>query len=317
VCLNCSWLVSTNSASAGEKHQFQTETKQLLDIVANALYTDRHVFVRELISNSSDACEKVRHRQVTGDGVIDADEDLSIHLYTDDNDGTLTIIDNGIGMNRDEMIQNLGTIAHSGSKKFVDTLKAQSQATTPGGSASNVIGQFGVGFYSAFMVADEISVFSRSADPSQSEETLWHSLGDGSYDLQPATGVTRGTKIVLKLKDSCRDFSNPSTIEDIIKRYSNFVNFPIFLNDTQVNAVQALWTLNKSDVTPQQYEEFYKYKAKAYDKPMMTLHFAADAPIELKVLLFVGQVNEVRTISQIVFELASISHRSSWSTSQP
>lgn len=262
--------------------------------MANALYTDRHVFVRELISNSSDACEKVRHKLVTGDEVVQAEGDLSIRLYTDDAQGTLTIIDNGIGMSREEMMQNLGTIAHSGSKQFVETLKAQRDAAASGGSASNVIGQFGVGFYSAFMVADEINVFSRSADPTQDGETLWHSLGDGAYDLQEAAGMNRGTKIELKLKDSCRDFCNPSTVEDIIKRYSNFVNFPIFLNDTQVNTVQALWTMPKSEVSPEQYEEFYKYKAKAYDKPMMTLHFAADAPIELKVLLFVGQVNEVR-----------------------
>lgn len=273
----------------GEVHVFQTETKQLLDIVANALYTDRHVFVRELISNASDACEKVRHMQVSGQDLVEPEAALGIQLFTDEEAGTLTIVDNGIGMNREEVKTNLGTIAHSGSKQFVKALQEGAAE-----AAQNVIGQFGVGFYSAFMVADDIEVYSKSASPDSPEETLWRSTGDGSFSIAPASGAGRGTRIVLKLKDTCKDFSNAATVEDIIKRYSNFVNFPIFLNGKQVNTVSALWAVPKSQVTEEQYEAFYRYKAKAYDKPLMTMHFASDAPIELKALLFIGQMNPVR-----------------------
>jgi len=270
----------------GEKHTFQAETKQLLNIVANSLYTDKHVFVRELVSNASDALEKLRHRQVAGDAIREPGEQLCIRITTDEAAGTLTISDSGIGMDKGELVDNLGTIARSGSKAFMAKLQTEG-GVGAAGTGANIIGQFGVGFYSSFMVADNVTVFSQGAGL-DAPPLCWTSTGDGSYEIAPAEGVPRGLKVVLKLKDTCRDFASASTIKDLITKYSNFVNFPIFLNDKQVNTVGAIWALPKSDVSEEQYTEFYKFKSGDFDAPLFRLHFASDAPTSIKALLFVG-----------------------------
>jgi TNF receptor-associated protein 1 len=282
-----------------EKHTFQAETKQLLNIVTHSLYTDKHIFVRELISNASDALEKLRHRTVSGEPISENETPLEIRISCDDISNTITIADTGIGMSREELIENLGTIARSGSKAFLQKLRARSESASGSSTTSTssdvgsaIIGQFGVGFYSAFMVAESISVFSQSADPSITQGYCWTSAGDGSYEISQAENVARGSKIVIKLKDSCKEFANENTVKGIIKRYSNFVNFPIMLNQKQVNTVTALWTKSKSDITEDQYVEFYKYKSGDFEAPLYKLHFTSDAPIALKALLFVGQSHE-------------------------
>lgn len=259
----------------------------MLDIVVNSLYTDREIFLRELISNASDATEKLRHRQLTEDTVFDDGLDLKIEIVGDQKAGTLSIQDFGIGMNRDELIENLGTIAHSGSKAFLKALAESGERN------ENLIGQFGVGFYSAFMVADKVEVYSRSWQP-ESEGWKWTSDGSGDYELEPAEGLRRGTRVVLTLKKETADYADSGKIKDIIKRYSSFVPVPIFVESEKVNTVEAIWLKNKSEVSTDEYKEFYKFQANAFDEPRFWLHFNADAPLSINTILFCPRDNPER-----------------------
>ncbi len=262
-----------------EKHAFQAEIAQLLDLVIHSLYTDKEIFVRELISNAADATEKLKFLQTSGAEIFEPEAALKISVSTDDQAKTITFTDAGIGMTHGELIDNLGTIAHSGSKAFLEQLKANQ------GDAS-LIGQFGVGFYSAFMVAEKVTVFTRSYLPGESG-WLWTSDGRTGYEIEPAGELSRGTKIVVHLKDT--EFAQTANIERIIKHYSNFVQFPIELNGAAVNTVQALWTKNKSEITDDDYNEFYRYIGHDSDAPQYRLHFSADAPLSIRALLFVPQ----------------------------
>ncbi len=266
------------------KHSFNADVKKVLDIVVNSLYTDKDVFVRELISNASDALEKLRHTQLSESEIFDDKLELEINVNTDETAGTITIQDFGIGMTEEELNQNLGTIAHSGSKAFVEALAENSDA------ASSLIGQFGVGFYSAFMVADSVEVFTHSWQP-DSKGYQWSSDGSGEYTIEELEGQRRGTKIVIKLKEEQKDFSKEEHVKGIIQRYSAFVQYPVNLNGEKLNTVQAIWTRSKSDVTEEEYKEFYKFQANAWDEPRFWLHFAADAPININSLLFVPTEN--------------------------
>ena len=270
-----------------EKHEFQAEIKQLLDIVIHSLYTEKEIFVRELISNASDALEKLRHLKITEKDVFDDKLDLEINIATDDQAGTVTIQDFGIGMTKDELVKNLGTIAHSGSKQFLSALKEGGEKN------ANLIGQFGVGFYSAFMVAKEVKVYSHSYKADQPGH-VWTSAGDGSYEVEEVEGQRRGAKIVISLKDDEKRFATASTLKEIIKRYSSFVPFPVKLNGEKVNTVDALWLRSKSEIKDEEYNEFYKFQAKAFDDPMQRLHFSADAPLSINALLFTPKTNPER-----------------------
>ncbi len=267
-----------------ETHEFQAEIKQLLDIVVHSLYTEKEIFVRELVSNASDALEKLRHTQLTEKEIFDDKLDLEINLTTDDKAKTLTIQDFGVGMTRDELVQNLGTIAHSGSKAFLNAIKEG------GAKNDNLIGQFGVGFYSAFMVAKTVKVYSHSWKADEPGH-VWTSDGSGSYTVEEAEGQRRGTKIVLELKDDCEDFATETRIKSILERYSAFVSFPVNLNGTHINTVSALWLRSKSEIKDEEYTEFYKFQAHAFDEPRMKLHFSADAPLAINSILFVPQSN--------------------------
>lgn len=276
----------TAAAATAEKREFQAETRQLLDIVTNSIYTDKEVFIRELISNASDALEKVRHLQAVGESIVDPELQPKIQISTDESKNTLTISDSGVGMTKEEMIQNLGTIARSGSKAFLEQLGNDETTTN---AATGIIGKFGVGFYSAFMVGSKIDVYSRSALSSDQPTHVWRSDGTGSYEIATSTDhEERGSKIVIHLKDSCKEFASPKRIESIIRQYSNFVAFPIVMNGEPVNTIQALWTMDQSEITDEQYTEFYRFIANAFDEPMYRLSFKADAPIELKTLFFIG-----------------------------
>lgn len=267
-----------------EKQEFQADVSQVLDIVTNSLYTDKEIFVRELVSNASDALEKLRHLQLTEKEIFDDNLSLEIHIDTNEEDQTFTIVDYGIGMTRDELKQNLGTIAHSGSKQFIKALEEQAQ------KESALIGQFGVGFYSAFMVADEVTVYTHSWR-NDGEHLEWKSDGRSGYEITPSEGERRGCKIVVKLKDEYKEFAGKDRIKDILENYSAFVSFPILLNGERINTVEALWRKQKSEITDEQYTEFYKFTANAFDDPRYRMHFSADAPLELNALVFVPNEN--------------------------
>src|SRR6185295_14345768 len=267
-----------------QKFEFQAEIKQLLDIVVHSLYTEKEIFIRELVSNASDALEKLRHTQLTEKNIFDDRLDLEINVTTDDKAKTVTIQDFGVGMTRAELIENLGTIAHSASKAF---LKALGEG---GAKNTNLIGQFGVGFYSSFMVAKSVKVYShswRAAEPGH----VWTSDGSGSYEIEESEGQRRGTKIVIELKEDCSEFSQDWKIKEILERYSAFVSFPINLNGKRINTVQALWLRNKNEIKDEEYTEFYKFQAHAFDEPRLRLHFSADAPLSINALLFVPKEN--------------------------
>jgi TNF receptor-associated protein 1 len=272
------------STATPQKFEFQAEIKQLLDIVIHSLYTEKEIFVRELVSNASDALEKLRHLQLTEKDVHDDALPLEITITTDDKAKTVTIQDYGLGMTREELIKNLGTIAHSGSKQF---LKALGES---GAKNSNLIGQFGVGFYSAFMVAKSVKVYSHSWKKDEPGH-VWTSDGSGSYEVEEVADQQRGAKIVIELKDDCAEFSQDWRIKEILTRYSAFVGFPITLNGKKIETVQALWLRNKSEIKDEEYTEFYKFQAHAHDEPRYRLHFNADAPLTINALVFVPQEN--------------------------
>ena len=263
--------------------EFKAETKKLLDIVINSLYTEKDVFVRELISNAADALEKFRHESLTATDVFDDHLPLEITIDLDEEKNTLTITDTGSGMTRDELENNLGTIAHSGSNTYLAELVEAAQKDV------SLIGQFGVGFYSAFMAGSTVRVQTRSWDKSGGNE--WVSDGTGSFTISEMSGLHRGTKIIVELKDDAKDYAKDWKISSIVKQYSAFVSFPIKLGGETVNTVQALWTKNRSEINEEEYTEFYKFVANATTDPMYKLHFSADAPLAINALLFVPTEN--------------------------
>ena len=265
-------------------HEFQAETKQVLDIVVNSLYKDKEIFIRELISNASDALEKLRRIQLTEKNICDDNLEMEINVSTDDTKNQLTIQDFGIGMNQDELIQNLGTIAHSGSKEFIEALKSDGEKNDA------LIGKFGVGFYSVFMVAEKVQVFTKKWEK-EGNGYCWESDGSGTYNIEEAEGQRRGAKIVIYLKDDFSEFSKEDRVKEIIKKYSAFVQFPVSLNGDKVNTVDAIWMRSKKEISDEEYEEFYKFQANDYEAPLMRMHFNADAPLEINSLLFVPKRN--------------------------
>ena len=270
--------------SSPQTFEFQAEIKQLLDIVIHSLYTEKEIFVRELVSNASDALEKQRHLSLTEKAIFDDKLELEINITTDDKAKTFTIQDFGIGMTQAELVENLGTIAHSGSKAFVKALGEGDQ------KAAGLIGQFGVGFYSAFMVAKSVKVYThswRETEPGM----LWTSDGAGSYAIEESSGERRGSKIVVELKDECSEFSHEWRVREILEKYSSFVSFPINLNGKRINTVQALWLRSKNEIKEEDYDEFYKFQCHDTEKPRLRLHFSADAPLSINALLFAPKDN--------------------------
>lgn len=277
-------MSSEQTAPAAETREFQAEVKKMLDIVIHSLYTEREIFLRELVSNSADALEKFRHQRLLAEEVFDDHLPLEINIQADQEQNTLTITDTGIGMDRGELESNLGTIAHSGSRTFLANLDPAQQKDL------SLIGQFGVGFYAAFMAAGRVRVQSRSFRPDDSGHE-WISDAGGTYTIAPCPGIHRGTKIILELKEDAKEFADPERIKQIIRRYSSFVSFPIKVEGEAVNTVQALWAKGKSEIKDEEYNEFYKYIANAFDEPLARLHFSADAPLAVKALLFIPTDN--------------------------
>lgn len=279
-------LIPENETVVGEAvtKEFQAETKKILDIVARSLYSDKEIFIREIISNASDALEKVRHMMSTNTDVVDTDLPLEINISCDEEKKTFTIQDYGIGMSKDELIQNLGKIGFSGTSEFAKVLEDADRK-------KNLIGHFGVGFYSCFMVGTKVRVYSKSCTAEGDQGYMWESDGSGAYTLAPASGVKRGTKIVISLRNDADEFSVKKTVENIIKNYSNFVGFNIFLNGKAVNTISAIWVKQPSTVTEQEHKEFYQFIAKAYDSPQYTLHFMTDMPLQLQALFYVPETH--------------------------
>ena len=257
----------------------------MLDIVIHAFYSDREVFVRELVSNASDALEKLRLKQLTQADVYEPERELRISISTDEEAGTLTIADSGIGMTEDEVVEFLGTIAHSGTKKFLEAMKESK------GGTQDLIGQFGVGFYSVFMAAEKVEVTTRSWQPGAAP-VKWVSDGEEGYELAEAAADTpRGTSILIHLKEDAKSFAKGDHTRYILSKYSNFVGFPIDFNGEHLNTVQAIWMKNRKDVKPEEYEGFYQFIAHTESKPLSYMHFSADAPIVLNSVLFVPEEN--------------------------
>lgn len=277
-----------------ESLEYRAEVKQLLNILAHSLYTDREVFLRELISNASDALNRVQFEMLTNHDVIDPDAELAIRISVDDEAKTITISDAGIGMNREEMVQNLGTIAHSGARTFLQNAD-QSKSTL-----EEIIGQFGVGFYSVFMVADEVTVTSRSYR-AEDEACTWQSTGDSRFTLSAADKQSRGTEIRIKLKDDAYEFANTWRLESVIKKHSDYVSFPIYVVGKEgepkiANRRTALWRQSSSSVEVAQYDEFYKQLTYDDQDPLLHVHLVADAPVNVRSILFVPSKRERSTL---------------------
>lgn len=272
-----------------EEMGFKTETKQLLDIVACSLYTEKEVFIRELVSNASDALEKRHLMELCKPEEYpreEGDEAPLISISCNQSKSRFVIRDTGIGMTKEELAENLGTIAGSGSKTFVREL--QNAASSNATAADRIIGQFGVGFYASFMVAKNVKVYSRSAKKG-SKGYVWESDGTGTFKIAECDGVEKGTKIVLDIKDTELSFCTPQVCERVLKKYSNFVSYEITLNGGKVNTVEALWMKKKDEISNEEHIDFYKFISGAYDSPMFRLHYAIDAPLSIRALLYVPQ----------------------------
>ena len=289
---------------ATEKKEFKTEVQQLLDLVIHSLYSNKDIFLRELISNGSDAIDKLRFNALSDKKLLKDQTDFRIKLFTDNDAKTLIIEDNGIGMTKDELEANIGTIASSGTRRFMEEIKKGNSSDNP-----ELIGQFGVGFYSAFMVADKVTLKTRPAG--SDESWTWESSGDGSYEITEGGRDKNGTEITLSLKEDCRDYIVEFRLREIIKKYSDFVEYPILMDITReepeldeegkpkegvekkvtiteetLNSMKAIWMRPKSEVKKDEYNDFYKHISHDYTDPFKTIHYSAEGTLEFKALLY-------------------------------
>jgi molecular chaperone HtpG len=276
-----------------ETFQFQAEARQVLDLMIHSLYTQKEIFLRELISNASDALDRLRFESLSTPDLIDRDDKLEIIVEADPKAKTVTVHDNGIGMSRDEVVSNIGTIAKSGTRELLTSLKEKQSSE----ALSTLIGQFGVGFYSAFMVADRVTLLTRRAGDDKA--TQWESSGDGTYTINEARKLTRGTSITLHLKkfaeeDDVEDFTDKFVISRIVRHYSDFVAYPVYYkehdgkqDDKPLNSMKPIWTRARSEVTDDEYKEFYKHISHDWNEPMKIWSFRAEGRTEYQALLFV------------------------------
>jgi molecular chaperone HtpG len=273
---------TTSTSDNVQQFSFKAETKQLLNILIHSLYKDREVFLRELLSNASDALNRLRFEMVTNQNVVDPKSELRIDLKADKDARTLTIQDTGIGMTKDEIIENLGTIAQSGARKFLEATKDKKL------DFSQVIGQFGVGFYSVFMVAEWVRATSRSYNP-EAEAVSWYATGEDNYQVSRVDMSERGTKVEIKLKEDAAEFAEEFRLKNIIHKHSDYIGFPIYINDGKkpVNKQISLWRTSRQDVTEEQYKEFYRQTTLDFEEPLLHIHMITDAPVQLYALLYV------------------------------
>jgi molecular chaperone HtpG len=293
--------MSQATTVAPEAHEFKAEVQQLLNILVHSLYTDKEIFLRELISNASDALNRIQFEMLTNHDVLDPEAELAIYIEADEEAKTLTIRDTGDGMTREELINNLGTIAKSGAADFLAKVKEAK------GNASNIIGQFGVGFYSVFMAAEEVELTTRSYRQ-EAEAVKWISRGSETYTIEPADKPDRGTTIVIKLNDESHEFASPYRIENAIKKHSDFIDFPIHLitrqkkteddqgeeetEDRVVNQQTPLWRQPPADIDDEKYNNFYRQQTLDFEEPLARLHLSADAPVQVNAILFIPAKRE-------------------------
>ena len=278
-------------SSVGERETlgFQAEITQLLDIMIHSLYSNKEIFLRELISNASDAIDRLRFAALSDDRLYEEDTDYQIRVSVDAHARTITISDNGIGMSRDEVIEHIGTIARSGTKEFLQALTGDQQKD------AHLIGQFGVGFYSAFVVADSVTLITRHAGLAPGEGARWESDGRGSYTIEPFEKLARGTTITLHLRDGEDDLLSGYRLREIIRKYSDHIVVPILMpaegqdanGDEQVNRASALWTRPRGEITPEEYAEFYRNVTHDFDEPLITIHSRMEGKLEYTLLLFI------------------------------
>ncbi len=261
---------------------FQAEVQQLLELVVHSLYSDREIFLRELVSNASDALDRARFASLQRSDLRAVEGEPSITIAVDQAKGTITLTDNGIGLTREQTIEHLGTIARSGTKAFAQMLKER------GSSAEGLIGQFGVGFYASFMVAHRVEVQSLSGEP-DAEPVHWVSEGTGTFTVETGTRTTRGTDVILHTKAEAAEFLDDACLREIVERHSDFVQYPIRIGDEQVNQSQALWTRAPSEVTADEYKTFYKHVCGDWQDPLAWVHFRSEAPLEFSAALFVPE----------------------------
>ncbi len=271
-----------DTQSRAEVHAYQAEMQKLLDILVHSLYTEREIFLRELVSNASDALSKVQFLSLTESEMLDKDAPLEVTLSFDEAAKTITVEDTGCGMTHDDLINNLGTIASSGTLKFLREAQQSQQ------SVQNLIGQFGVGFYAVFMVAQKVELTTRSWKATESAWT-WRSEGSGQYEVEPAEKSTRGTSIKIHLKEEAHEFCNEYRLKSIVKKYSNYVPHPVKIKDETINQVTAIWTRSRDEITQEEYHEFYKQLSHDYQAPLQHLHLSIDAPIQYYALLYFPQ----------------------------
>jgi HSP90 family molecular chaperone len=272
----------TATKDESQSFHFKAETKQLLNILIHSLYKDREVFLRELLSNASDGLNRLRFEMVTNQDVLDPAAELCIRLKVDKEARTLTIQDTGIGMTREEIIENLGTIAQSGARKFLEATKDKSADLT------QVIGQFGVGFYSVFMVAEWVRITSRSYHPSE-KAVSWYATGEDNYQVSLAEMPERGTKVEIKLKEDAAEFADEYRLKNIIHKHSEYIGFPIYIGEEKqpVNKQTSIWRMSKQNVTEEQYKDFYKQLTLDFEDPLLHIHVITDAPVQLYALIYV------------------------------
>jgi len=279
---------------SAKKMEFKSELKQILNLITHSLYSHKEVLLRELISNASDAIDKMRFDSVNNESLLENNKEWKIKIIPDAEKNTLTISDNGIGMSQQTIIENLGTIAKSGTREFLDQLKKADAASRP-----ELIGQFGVGFYSAFMVADSVTVISRVAG-SANEGVKWISDGQGEYTVESVEKTTRGTDIILHLKSEEKEFTEQWKIRSLVKQFSDFIEHPVVMDvekeddkkkktteEETLNSRKALWLRSKNEVTKEEYNQFYQQVSNDFSEPARVLHYNGEGVIEFKVLLFI------------------------------
>ncbi len=268
-----------------EERTFQTEVQQVLQILIHSLYTDKDVFLRELVSNASDALDKIRFQSLTDKNIVDPDADLTVEISVDATAKTLTIRDTGIGMTRDEVNANIGTIAHSGSKQFLQKLSEETDEE----NKLKLIGQFGVGFYSVFIIAERVVVTTRSADK-EADAVIWESTGDGTYTISTTKDpAPRGTEIKIYVRSDCEEYLDAHRLESVVRRHSDFVSYPVKVAGKQANSASALWTRPRNEITAEQYTEFYQHLSGDHQEPLAWEHVAVDVPIQFYAVLFLPQ----------------------------
>jgi len=290
---------TTKTESPAEQMSFEAEVSQLMQLMIHSLYSNQEIFLRELISNGSDACDKLRFEALANADLYGEDSELKLQVSFDEAAGTITVSDNGIGMDRDDVVANIGTIAKSGTKQFLESLTGDQKTD------SQLIGQFGVGFYSAFVVAEKVVLTTRKAGEPEDKAVQWTSDGSGGYSLAEVAKPTRGTDVVLYLKDECKEFANNWRLRSIIKKYSDHITFPIMMLEElappaedseeppatpqleQINAASALWTRPKSQIKAEEYEEFYQQVCQDYEAPMAWTHNKVEGTQEYTSLLYI------------------------------